>query len=198
MIVTDGKGEIVLRPGTHEPLVIESRSAARPWFALPDALGKIAAEREALPTWTWNPRYQVFQDRMLIMVKCWKCGVAIQTWHPLLDRVTGMPLLVQGQPAVALKPLPHYRQGEFGCYLQSGTLMKFEFLHCADCSIASADGRDLLITHLAGLDHGLTHHRALTGGGPSKDEWAQHLHRFSGAEPTQRVGPSVNALGKAA
>ena len=197
MIVKDANDAIVLRPGTHEPLVVESRDNSRPWFALPDAFGKLAAEREANPVWDWNPRYQVFQDGVMSKVLCWKCGVPIQSWRRMLDG-HGNPVLIEGQPAVALKPYPHYRQGEFGVYLQSGMLMKFEYLHCADCAITDADGMDLWITHLAGLDHGVQYARSTNRGGPSKDEWAQFMSRYSGSEPTKRVGATLNARGEAA
>ena len=197
MIVKDNNGAIVLRPGTHEPLVVESRDASRPWFALPDAFGKLAAEREANPVWDWNPRYQTFMDGMITRVQCWKCGVPILGWRRALDG-KGNPVMVENQPAVALKPYPHYRQGEFGCYLQDGLLIKFEYLHCADCTITNADGLDLWITHLAGLDHGVQATRSLGHGGPSKDEWAQFMSRYSGSEPTARAGHTLNARGEAA
>ena len=197
MIVKDDNGVIVLRPGTHEPLVIEIRDSGRPWFALPDAFGEIAAEREAKPIWDWNPCYQVFQDGVASKVLCWKCGVPIKGWRRLLDGY-GNPISIDGEPAVALKPYNHYRQGEFGCYLQNGLLIKFEYLHCADCTIMDVDGMDLWITHLAGLDHGMRYVRSLNLGGPSKDEWAQFMSRYSKSEPTVRVGQSKNARGKAA
>ena len=93
MIVKDNNGAIVLRPGTHEPLVVESRDASRPWFALPDAFGKLAAEREANPVWDWNPRYQTFMDGMITRVQCWKCGVTrwVQYWSSKSERFRRNP-----------------------------------------------------------------------------------------------------------
>lgn len=174
-----------LDTSTGLPIVQESRVTGSELRALPKWLGLLAAE--ALPAEArWVPNYLKWDGPTLTAVTCWKCGVNLCGWKPVLDKYGNIQYR-NDQMCVWLRMHDHYRETpvhvRWACL---GAVVEFTALHCADCRLEAADipmlsaivlaGHDRLLAH--GRDHGI---QALQ----SPSQWATHLYRWSDASHIQ-------------
>jgi len=161
-----------------EPIVTETR-APGPFGALPRAIrDRVLGYAQSK---LWVPLYQSYTQGMQTGVSCWKCGRNLIGWAPALRRPAGWKagqddelVLVNGAPAVCLLPFNHYREGAYAYQRPDGVASWFSYLHCADCTIKSEDGPDLLACFLAGHDTTNTLKQLYAA-----DAWAQWMWRWS-------------------
>lgn len=182
---------------TNQVIVTETR-LPRPFRAVPRPVG---LRIEALDvSKKFLVRYQELMGKYVSAVRCWKCGVPIVAYQPVLRPVEGQPnageittLNINGREMVvgAMLPFSHYREGEFAYRDQHRRLAKFSYLHCADCHIEDAHGEDLLACLLGQFDHRRDHMKAHLSV-LSDDEWAQYMFGWSGIELVGKVGPSIS------
>lgn len=198
--------EPVLNRQTNEPVVTETRAPAK-WRALPRAVrdrivgnpdkGIVGLETSK----KFLVKYQDFAEKYVSGVRCWKCGTLIVSWAPTLRLPDGARTdaeaqlttrMVNGQAMIlaSLLPLNHYREGLCAYRNAEGRMGAFSYLHCADCSLASSDGDDLLACHLAGFDAQREFFKTFS---PviSDDDHAQNMFRWSGVEIVGLDGPSL-------
>lgn len=183
---------------SNEPIITEDR-ALSPYRALPRAsrdrlLGNPAKDLIGYETsGVWLPKYQQYDNGMMVGLKCWKCRRELAGWMPALRRIPNMKpddpaelVNINGKPAVRFTPYNHYREGQYRYRRPDGIFGTFSYLHCADCFITDADGEALLDCFLAGHDYTRETLRLFTD-----DYWAQWMWRWSAIALIGRDGASL-------
>lgn len=201
--IVDGKPvdeeieEPVLERRSGEPIVTEDRTPG-PFRALPrEYRDRILGNPQKqvvgyVDSQKWNPLYQTYEQGLLIGVRCWKCRRDLVSWMPALRKaptkdnaLNAEQIYINGQPAVKITPYNHYREGLYAYRRPDGIEATFSYLHCADCTIADADGPDLLACLLAGHDYTRTAFNLY-----DDHFWAQWMWRWSAIELVARSGAS--------
>lgn len=178
-----------LDPNTGLPLVQETRVKGGRWKALPKwAMERVQATdapREGgAPRWT--PAYLQWAGPTLDRLSCWKCGVDLFGWRPVLDQF-GHAVERDGKACLWLRAYDHYTTTPVT--VRWGVLNKlalFEAMRCKDCTLTDADAPMLtsiwLAGHTAMLDYAWAKGLPSTMG---KHAWATYLYRWSDAAHIQ-------------
>lgn len=166
-------------PSTGLPLVQETRVAGSDLRTLPKWLGSLAAH--SLPEEVkWFPHYLTWDGPVLSSVRCWKCGIGLCAWRPVIDSAGN--LRYRGDNlCVWLRQLDHARQTPVMVRWEClNVTIAFDAMHCADCVIEQSDAPILMAIVLSGHD-AMRRTTEEQGASLSMDAhaWATHLYRWS-------------------